>query len=55
MTPEERAKTEFNNSSDKGLRGELALWGYNPSPVIKKEIMVNMLIHVYFGGENIEV
>jgi hypothetical protein len=51
MTPEEKVKTEFNNSTEKGLRGELALWGYNPSPLIKKEILVNMLMFVYFDNK----
>lgn len=51
MTPEEIAKLEFNKSSEKGLRGELAIWGYKPSPVISKEILINMLIQVYFGSK----
>lgn len=51
MSPEEIAKTEWDSSTEKGLRGELVIWGYKPSPVIQKEILVNMLIQVYFGGE----
>lgn len=51
MTPEEIAKTEWNNITERGLRGELAIWGYKPSLVIKKEILVNMLLHIYFGKE----
>jgi hypothetical protein len=49
MTPEEKAKIEFNNSSERGLRAELWLSGYNPSEIISKEILINMLMAVYFG------
>jgi hypothetical protein len=50
MTPEqEYTYHEFNNSSEKTLRGELALWGYEPSEVINKDILINMLMNVYFG------
>jgi hypothetical protein len=55
MTPEqEYTYHEFNNSSEKTLRGELALWGYEPSEVINKDILINMLMNVYFGGETNE-
>jgi hypothetical protein len=40
---------ELYNSSEKGLRGELNLWEYNPSEIISKEILINMLMIVYFG------
>jgi hypothetical protein len=50
MTPEqEYTYHEFNNSSEKALRGELSLWGYEPSEVINKDILINMLMNVYFG------
>jgi hypothetical protein len=49
MTPEEIAITEWKISSEKGLRAELWVHGYEPSPVIKKEILINMLTQVYFG------
>jgi hypothetical protein len=51
MTPEENTYHELYNSSERGLRGELKLWGYEPSGIIKKEILINMLMNVYFGGE----
>jgi hypothetical protein len=50
MTPEELTRIELSNNSDKGLRGELSLWGYEPSAIIRKEILVNMLLEIYFGG-----
>jgi hypothetical protein len=52
MTPEQKALSEFNSSSEKSLRGELRIWGYEPSKVISKPILINMLIQIYFGGGN---
>jgi hypothetical protein len=52
MTPEEIAKIEFNESNERGLRAELSIHGYNPSPIISKEILINVLLCIYFGGEN---
>jgi hypothetical protein len=49
MTPEQQTLSEFNSSSEKSLRGELSLWGYEPSEVISKDILINMLMTVYFG------
>ena len=49
MTPEENTYHELYNSSEKGLRGEINLWGYEPSEIIRKEILVNILIQIYFG------
>jgi hypothetical protein len=49
MTPEQQTLSEFNNSSVDSLRGELSLWGYEPSEVISKDILINMLMTVYFG------
>jgi hypothetical protein len=50
MTPaQEYTYHVFNNSSEKTLRGELSLWGYEPSEVINKDILINMLMNVYFG------
>jgi hypothetical protein len=54
MTPEQQTLSEFNNSSEKSLRGELSIWGYEPSEVINKDILINMLMTVYFGGETNE-
>jgi hypothetical protein len=51
MTPEDNTYLELFNSSERGLRGELALWGYEPSEIISKEILINMLMNVYFGGK----
>jgi hypothetical protein len=50
MTPEENTYHELFNSSEHGLRGELSLWGYEPSELISKDILINMLMYVYFGG-----
>jgi hypothetical protein len=54
MTPEQQTLSEFNNSSEKSLRGELSIWGYEPSEVINKPILINMLMQIYFGGETNE-
>ena len=54
MTPEELTRIELYNSSEYGLRGELSIWGYNPSPIINKNILINMLVQIYFGGEENE-
>jgi hypothetical protein len=50
MTPEQIALAEWNNSSERGLRGELGLWEYYPSEIISKDILINMLQYIYFGG-----
>jgi hypothetical protein len=50
MTPAENTYHELYNSSESGLRGELALWEYNPSDIISKEILVNILMNIYFGN-----
>jgi hypothetical protein len=52
MTPEQQTLSEFNNSSEKSLRGELSLWGYEPSEIISRDIIINMLMNIYFGGGN---
>jgi hypothetical protein len=49
MTPKENTCHELYNSSESGLRGELALWNYHPSEIISKDILINMLMVVYFG------
>jgi hypothetical protein len=36
MTPSQKTLSEFNNSSEKSLRGELSIWGYEPSEIISK-------------------
>jgi hypothetical protein len=51
VTPKGNTYHELYNSSEEGLRAELALHGYTPSPVINKEILINMLMEIYFGGE----
>jgi hypothetical protein len=54
MTPEQQAFSEFNNSSVESLRGELSIWGYEPSEIISRDIIINMLMNIYFGGETNE-
>jgi hypothetical protein len=54
MTPSEKTLSEFNNSSEKSLRGELSIWGYEPSEIISRDIIINMLMNIYFGGETNE-
>jgi hypothetical protein len=54
MTPEQQTLSEFNNSSEKSLRGELSIWGYEPSEIISRDIIINMLMNIYFGGETNE-
>jgi hypothetical protein len=51
MTPEEFTYQQLNNESESGLRAELDLYGYKPSPIINKKILVSMLMNIYFGGE----
>jgi hypothetical protein len=50
MTPEENTYHELYNSSESGLRAELWIHDYHPSEIIHKEILVNMLIQIYFGN-----
>jgi hypothetical protein len=52
MTPEELTRIELGNSSERSLRGELSLHNLYPSDIIGKSILINMLMNVYFGGEN---
>jgi hypothetical protein len=52
VTPEQTALTDFQNSSESALRSELWLHNLHPSQLIKKDILINMLVNVYFGDEN---
>jgi hypothetical protein len=52
MTPAENTFHELYNSSESGLRSELALHGLYPSHVVNKSILINMLMNIYFGGNN---
>jgi len=54
MTPEEFTFQQLSSESESGLRAELAVHGYNPSPIVSKEILINILMNVYFGGGNID-
>lgn len=51
MSPEQIALTEWASCSESSLRGELRLWGYKPSEIINKQILINMLSTIYFGGD----
>lgn len=50
MTAKEYTYKQLLKESEYGLRAELSVHGYNPSEVISKTILVNMLMYVYFGG-----
>lgn len=54
MTPKEIAFQKLSNERESALRSELELFGYNPSPIVSKEVLVNMLMQVYFGGGKID-
>jgi len=54
MTAREIIQTSLDQwqaATDNQLRAELGIHGLFPSEVISKEILINMLINVYFGEE----
>jgi hypothetical protein len=53
MNPKQQAITDFQRCSESALRSELWLHNLNPSPIINKQILINMLTEVYFGDNNI--
>lgn len=50
MTARELLIQELHNTRESSVRAELWLHGLNPSEQISKEILINMLIAVYFEG-----
>jgi len=53
MDAELKTFMDLTNASESALRAELNIHGYEPSEVISKEILINMLMTVYFGGDRI--
>lgn len=50
MTPKEYTYKQLVKESESGLRAELEMFDYYPSQVISKDILINILMQVYFGG-----
>lgn len=50
LTPEETTLHQLKKEKESALRAELSVHGYNPSPIISKDILISMLMQVYFGG-----
>lgn len=53
LTPEQHTFQQLNNESESALRAELSVHVYEPSEIISKDILISMLMQIYFGGGKI--
>ncbi|WP_156187467.1 hypothetical protein [Peribacillus loiseleuriae] len=49
MSPKDKLIAKLHQVSELAIRAELSLHGLKPSEFISKEILMNMLVTVYFG------
>lgn len=43
---------QWEVATDNQLRAELGIHGLFPSDIVSKDILINMLVNVYFGEES---
>lgn len=48
----QKALDEWEDASEEGLRAELWVHGFEPSEIVSREILINMLLQIYFGEDH---
>jgi hypothetical protein len=50
MSPQQRFRKEMETASEEAIRSELWLHRIEPSELVRREILINILYAVYFEG-----